>query len=107
METTGNIARASLATLLFIGAWGANSQCPRSRNQGAGRGRCSTEARIRARQLLPSETSAIRRAALAGDHPVVSAKKLIDFYGPCNQNPLGKDQFTDAEDWKTLIGVSK
>ena len=25
METTGNIARASLAALLFIGAWGASS----------------------------------------------------------------------------------
>ena len=50
-------------------------------------------------QKLP----AIRESSLAGDHPVLSAEETIDFYGPCNQDPLGKDQFM-TRDVKTLIG---
>ena len=41
-------------------------------------------------QKLP----AIRESSLAGDHPVLSAEETIDFYGPCNQDPVGKDQLT-------------
>jgi hypothetical protein len=38
---------------------------------------------------------AIREETLAGDHPVLkdpSDGDIIDFYGPCDEDPLGKDQ---------------
>jgi hypothetical protein len=38
---------------------------------------------------------AIREETLAGNHPVLtdpSEGDIVDFYGPCNEDPLGKDQ---------------
>ncbi len=38
---------------------------------------------------------AIRGRTLAGDHPTLkdpSDGDIIDFYGPCDEDPLGKDQ---------------
>lgn len=38
---------------------------------------------------------AIREETLAGNHPVLkdpSDGDIIDFYGPCDEDPLGKDQ---------------
>jgi hypothetical protein len=38
---------------------------------------------------------AIREQTLAGDRPVLkdpSSGDIIDFYGPCDTDPLGKDQ---------------
>jgi hypothetical protein len=38
---------------------------------------------------------AIRRQTLASDHPVLkdpSDGDIIDYYGPCDEDPLGKDQ---------------
>ena len=38
---------------------------------------------------------AIREETLAGDHPVLKVPNegnLIDFYGPCDEDPVGKDQ---------------
>jgi len=38
---------------------------------------------------------AIREETLAGDHPVLkdsSDGDIIDFYGPCDEDPVGKDQ---------------
>ena len=38
---------------------------------------------------------AIREETLAGDHPVLKVPNdgnLIDFYGPCDEDPVGQDQ---------------
>ena len=38
---------------------------------------------------------AIRQSTLAGDHPILKSATtgdVIDFYGPCDEDPLGKDQ---------------
>jgi hypothetical protein len=38
---------------------------------------------------------AIREETLAGDHPVLldpNDGDIIDYYGPCDEDPLGKDQ---------------
>jgi hypothetical protein len=38
---------------------------------------------------------AVREETLAGNHPVLkdpSSGDIIDFYGPCDQDPLGKDE---------------
>jgi hypothetical protein len=36
---------------------------------------------------------AIRQSTLGDDQPQLSSKgDVVDFYGPCNENPLGKDQ---------------
>jgi hypothetical protein len=41
------------------------------------------------------EFPAIRPSTLAGNHPELKSSTtgdVIDFYGSCNENPLGKDQ---------------
>ena len=41
---------------------------------------------------------AIREETLAGDHPALKVPNdgnLIDFYGPCDEDPVGKDQVHD------------
>jgi hypothetical protein len=38
---------------------------------------------------------AVSERTLAGNHPVLSHDDIIDFYGPCDENPLGQDQVQD------------
>ena len=43
---------------------------------------------------------AIRGRTLAGDHPVLkdpSEGDIIDFYGPCDEDPLGADQIHEQK----------
>jgi hypothetical protein len=89
MKTMTKIAGTSLAALLFIGSveasntLGADSKAPEgvlSKEEYALGSYCH--------QKLP----AISESTLAGDHPVVSQADIIDFYGPCNESPAGKDQ---------------
>lgn len=81
-----------LAALLFIGAWGANSNAIAAESN-------ATDAKgiLLKEEYVPGsycheKLPAITEATLATDHPVVSQSDVIDFYGPCNENPVGKDQ---------------
>lgn len=95
METTGNIARASLAALLFIGAWGTNSNAVGAESNATGAKGILLKQEYVPDSYCHQKLPAITEATLAGDHPVVSQSDVIDFYGPCNQNPLGKEQVQD------------
>lgn len=94
METARNIAGASLAALLFIGAWGANSNAIAAESNAAGAKGVLLKEEYVPDSYCHQKLPAIRENSLAGDHPVLSADEIIDFYGPCNQDPLGKDQLT-------------
>src|SRR4029450_10430954 len=94
METARNIPGASLAALVFIGALGANtSRIPAESNAAGAEGVLLKEEYV-PDSYCDQKLSAIRESSLAGDHPVLSAEEKIDFYGPCNQDPVGKDQLT-------------
>lgn len=94
METTGNIAGASLAALLFIGAWGTSSHALGADIKAPGAEGVLLKEEYVVDSYCHEKLPAIRESSLAGDHPVLSAEETIDFYGPCNQDPLGKDQLT-------------
>ena len=94
METTGNIAGVSLAALLFIGAWGASSHALGADTKAPGAEGVLMKEEYVVGSYCHEKLPAIRESSLAGDHPVLSADEIIDFYGPCNQDPLGKDQLT-------------
>lgn len=41
---------------------------------------------------------AMTRQSLDADNPVINnSGAVIDFYGPCDENPVGKDQIQDQE----------
>ena len=82
------IATSFLAALLFAGTLGAlNNAIAQdgvlSEDQLAGTGYCH--------EKFP----AIRQSTLGDDQPMLkdsSTGDVIDFYGPCGENPVGKDQ---------------
>ena len=42
--------------------------------------------------------TAMTRQSLDTDNPVINnSGAVIDFYGPCDENPVGKDQIQDQE----------
>jgi hypothetical protein len=88
------IAGPSLAALLFIGAWGANSNAIAAESNAAGAKGIILKQEYAPGSYCHQKLPAIRESSLAGDHPVMSAEEKIDFYGPCNQDPVGKDQLT-------------
>jgi hypothetical protein len=94
MKTTRNIAGASLAALLFIGAWGASSHALGADSEAPGAEGVLVKEEYVVGSYCHQKLAAIRESSLAGDHPVLSAEETIDFYGPCDQDPLGKDQLT-------------
>ena len=77
-----------LAGLLFIGSLGAINSAT------------AADGIVSKDELTPGsychlKFPAIREETLAGDHPVLtdpSDGDIIDFYGPCDEDPLGKDQ---------------
>src|SRR4030095_7845025 len=83
---TMKIATSFLAALLFTGALGAFNNAVAqdgilSKDEFAGTGYCHMK--------FP----AIARHTLGNDQPELSSKDdVIDFYGPCDENPLGQDQ---------------
>ena len=90
-----NIGESFLAALVLIGSWGASSNALAADSKAPG-----AEGILLKEEYVPDsychqKLSAIRESSLAGDHPVLSAEEKIDFYGPCNQDPLGKDQVHD------------
>jgi hypothetical protein len=80
------IATSFLAALLFTGALGALNNAIAEdgilqKDQFAGTSYCH--------EKFP----AIARNTLGNDQPELSTKGgVIDFYGPCDENPLGQDQ---------------
>jgi hypothetical protein len=92
MKTIIKIGGSSLAALLFIGAWGANSNAlGADGNAPDGKGVLLKE-EYAPDSYCHEKLPAIRESSLAGDHPVLSTEETIDFYGSCNEDPLGKDQ---------------
>jgi hypothetical protein len=85
---TMKIATSFLAALLFTGTLGAlNNAIAQdgiiSEDQASGTSYCH--------EKFP----AIRQSTLGDDQPTLedsSTGDVIDFYGPCNENPVGKDQ---------------
>ena len=82
------IATSFLAGLLLIGSLGAG-------------GTATAADGVISKQKLPPGSychlkfPAIREETLSSDHPVLldpSDGDIIDYYGPCDEDPLGKDQ---------------
>jgi hypothetical protein len=86
---TMKIATSFLAALLFTGTLGALNNAIAedgviSKDQFAGTGYCHMK--------FP----AIAQHTLGNDQPELSSKgDVIDFYGPCDTDPLGQDQIQD------------
>lgn len=82
------IATSFLASLLLVSALGATGTA------------IAANGVIYKQELTPGsychlKFPAIRGRTLAGDHPILkdpSEGDIIDFYGPCDEDPLGKDQ---------------
>lgn len=82
------IVRSIFAALLFIGKMGGYNPA------------FAANGIILKQELTPNsychlKFPAIREETLAGDHPVLKVPNegnLIDFYGPCDEDPVGKDQ---------------
>ena len=92
MDTTRNLARASLTALLFIGAWGASSHALGQDTKAPDPQGILLKDAYAVGSYCHEKVPAISESSLAGDHPALSAEEKIDSYGPCNQDPLGKDQ---------------
>jgi len=82
------IAKSFLASLLLVGTLGAT------------RTAMAADGVIYKQEWTPGsychlKFPAIREETLAGDHPVLkdpSSGDIIDFYGPCDEDPIGEDQ---------------
>src|SRR5262245_50355151 len=94
MDTTRNFARASLTALLFIGAWGASNHALGEDSTAPSPQGVLLKDAYALGSYCHEKVPAINEGSLAGDHPALSAEEKIDSYGPCNQDPLGKDQLT-------------
>jgi hypothetical protein len=95
MKTAGSIAGVSLVALLFIGAWGGSSHALGADTKAPGAEGVLLKEEYAVDSYCHQKLPAIRENSLAGDHPVLSTEETIDFYGQCNQDPLGKDQVDD------------
>ena len=82
------IVRPIFAALLFIGTMG-------SYNAAFAANGIMLEQEMTPGSYCHLKFPAIREETLAGDHPVLKVPNkgnLIDFYGPCDEDPVGKDQ---------------
>src|SRR5262247_327137 len=82
------IATSLLAAVLFTGALGA------FKNAIAEDGILSKD-QLTGTSYCHEKFPAIRQSTLGDDQPQLkdsSTGDVIDFYGPCNENPVGKDQ---------------
>jgi hypothetical protein len=80
------IATSFLAALLFIGTLGAI-------NTATGQDGIIYDQEVTPESYCHLKFPAITDPSLAGDHPVLKdSGDVIDFYGPCDENPVGKDQ---------------
>jgi hypothetical protein len=96
------IATSFLAALLFTGTLGTLN------NVIAEDGMLSKD-QLNAGSYCHEKFPAIRQSTLGDDQPALkdsSTGDVIDFYGPCNENPVGKDQvqtqrLEDQHRWET------
>jgi hypothetical protein len=94
METIIKIAGSSLTALLFIGWLGASPAL--------GDDTSNAKGILQKDEFVPSgychqKIPTIRENSLAGDHPILNPEDTIDFSGPCNEEPLGKEQLHDQK----------
>ena len=87
------IATSLLAAVLFTGSLGAINTA------------MSADGIIYKQELTPGsychlKFPAIREETLASNYPVLkdsTSGDVIDFYGPCDENPVGKDQVQEQK----------
>ena len=80
------IATSFLAALLFTGTLGAL-------NNAIAEDGILSEDQLAGTSYCHEKFPAIAHHTLGNDEPELSSKgDVIDFYGPCGENPLGKDQ---------------
>ena len=79
------IATSFLAGLLFIGSLGAINSAM------AADGILSKD-EFTAGSYCHMKFPAIDEETLGDDCPVLTQTDIIDFYGPCDENPVGEDQ---------------
>jgi hypothetical protein len=80
------IATSFLAALLFAGTLGAV-------NNAIAEDGIMSEDQLAGTSYCHEKFPAIAHHTLGNDQPELSSKgDVIDFYGPCDENPVGKDQ---------------
>src|SRR5439155_11807619 len=79
------IATSFLAALLFTGTLGAM-------NTAMGADGILEKDEFTAGSYCHEKFPAIDEETLADDRPILTQTDIIDFYGPCDENPVGKDQ---------------
>ena len=82
------IATSFLAALLFAGTLGAL-------NNAIAEDGVLSEDQLTGTTYCHEKFPAIRQSTLGDDQPMLkdsSTGDVIDFYGPCGENPVGKDQ---------------
>ena len=85
------IATSFLAALLFTGALG-------SINTAMSADGVISKDELATDSYCHEKFHAMTRQSLDTDNPVLNnSGPVIDFYGPCNENPVGKDQIQDQE----------
>jgi hypothetical protein len=96
------IATSFLAALLFTGTLGAL-------NNAIAEDGILSEDQLTGTSYCHEKFPAIRQSTLGDDQPALkdsSTGDVIDFYGPCGENPVGKDQvrtqrLEDQHRWET------
>jgi hypothetical protein len=85
------IATSFLAAVLFTGALG-------SINTAMSADGVISKDELATDSYCHEKFHAMTRQSLDTDNPVLNnSGPVIDFYGPCNENPVGKDQIQDQE----------
>ena len=84
------IATSFLAGLLFIGSLGAINGAM------AADGILSKD-KFTAGSYCHMKFPAIDEETLGDDRPVLTQTDIIDFYGPCDENPVGKHQVEEQK----------
>ena len=91
-----NIKRSFLSALLFVGIAGMNSTA------------LSADGIILKEEVAPGSNychmkfPAIQKRTLDWDHPVLKnygTGDVIDFYGSCDESPVGQDQVASQRVW--------
>ena len=85
------IATSFLAALLFTGALG-------SINTAMSADGVISKDELATDSYCHEKFHAMTRQSLDTDNPVINnSGAVIDFYGPCNENPVGEDQIQDQK----------
>jgi hypothetical protein len=87
------IATSLLAVTVFFGAFGAI-------NTAMGAGGIISKQELTPGSYCHLKFPAIREDTLGTKHPVLEDPKsgdIIDFYGPCDEDPVGKHQVEEQE----------